>query len=146
MDIKKIKKCNDILEKAWVAVAKTPSKVKTLNWHGVEFEVWKTGMCFWTGIWFLIEDKKVYGLERSDLIGPSGDNFRNEYFKEKLKRTYDGEQNCFIEFCEFLARLKGFPNSKEFKLAGTALELEGDIVALYTRKYKKIFGKVKGKK
>jgi hypothetical protein len=129
------------LERTWAVIAKTPNKDHTLNWHGVNFEVWSTGMCFWTRIWFMLGGKKVYNLERSELTGPSGGNFRKEYFEGRLVRTYEGEQNCFIEFCNLLTSFASFPKSREFKMAGTALKLEGDVVLLYTKMYKKIFGK-----
>ena len=141
MDIKKIKECRKILDKGWKKVVNMPNKFKTFRWHGVRFEVWRATGCQWNRIYFLIGGRKVYDLKRAELIGPSGDNFRKEYFKGRLVRTYDGWQNCFIEFCELLACLKHFPNDKEFELAGKSLELEDEVTRLYIKVYKNIFGK-----
>lgn len=124
-------------------MANTPNKINKIGdfcWHGVEFEVWRTGFCRWGKIWFIFEGEIIYCLERDNLCGPSGDNLRKEYFFGKLERTYDGLQNCFIEFCNVLPK-ESFPEEAYFKNVGAALELEKEIIKKYTHFYKKIFRK-----
>lgn len=128
------------LEKAWKWIEDNLNKIKTLKWHGVKFEVWRAGFCHWNKILFVVGGKEVYALKKDKSTGLSGDNLRKEYFKRRLIRVYDGEQNCFIEFCELLACLKSFPGDKEFKSAGTSLGLDSVIMTLYAKMYKKIFG------
>ena len=133
------------LEKAWARIAKISRKIKTLRWRGVKFEVWRAGFCHWNKILFIVGGKEVYVLKKDKLTGPSGDNLRKEYFKGRLVRTYEGEQNCFIEFCEFLACFKSFPGDKEFESAGASLCLDDAATTLYAKMYNKIFGRQRRK-
>lgn len=138
--LKTLYKSLDGFNKIWT---ETPKKTESLEWHGVKFEVWRTGTCFWTKIWFIKNGDKIYLLERSNLTGPSGDNYRNEFFNGKKVRTYDGNQPCFFEFSSVLYEYKKevFPTKADFLLIGQCFKLEADIIQLYSNFYKKIFGK-----
>jgi hypothetical protein len=141
MDTETIRKCHKMLDKAWTKINNRLNKFKEFAWHEVKFEVWRAGFCHWNRIQFVFKKKVLYELKKDKLCGPSGDNIRKEYFKGRLVRTYDGCQNCFIEFCEALACLENFPSPEEFEEIGNYLKLEKEVIEKYTRMYKKLFKK-----
>jgi hypothetical protein len=135
-----IKYSDKILDKAWDGVVNALQKIKTIETHGVILEVWGASGCQWNRVLFIIDGQEVYDLKRMMLIGPSGDNFRQEYFKGKLARTYDGWQNCFVEFCGQLD-CNVFPKKEDFAQAAGILHLDANNADLYKKMYKEMFGR-----
>lgn len=131
---------NAILDKAWKGQVYTPTKLKTIETHGVALEVWRASGCQWNRVIFIINGQEIYDLKRMGLIGRSGDNFRQEYFMGKLVRTYDGWQNCFVEFCGQLD-CQVFPGEEDFTRAAEALKLSTNVAALYQIMYREMFEK-----
>jgi hypothetical protein len=135
-----IEHSNKVLDKAWDEMANALVKFRTIEIHGVTLGVWRASACRWNRILFIIDGQEVYDLKRDPLIGLSNDNFRHEFFKGKLVRTYDGWQNCFVEFCGQLD-CQIFPQEENFASAAISLQLSADIAALYQRMYKEMFKK-----
>jgi hypothetical protein len=139
MEPEKIKELHDLLDRVWKPWVEKGRKLGEFNWHNSIITVWGTGWCFWTKIWFEKDGKKFYELVRSELKGLSGDDLRNEFFGAKLVRTYDGDQKCFIEFCEILSQPDHFPEKEEFDEVGRLFKLESSVQKLYYDFYIKIF-------
>ncbi|MBU2028301.1 hypothetical protein KJ761_00200 [Patescibacteria group bacterium] len=135
-----IRHSNKILDEAWDKQVNTPTKFRTIEIHGKTLEVWRASGCQWNRVLFIINDQEVYNLKRMALIGPSGDNFRQEYFKGKLVRKYDGWQNCFVEFCGQLD-CQVFPKEEDFARAAESLKLSANVAGLYQVMYREMFEK-----
>lgn len=133
------------VDAAWAEIVNTPKLFKEFQRHGVTFEVWRARGCCWNEILFIFSGEVVYDLKRMNTIGSGGDNFRQEYFKDKLVRTYEGWQNCFVEFFEFNPLdHPEFPKKEEFESAAKSLCLSLDDARLYERMYFEMFGRKEG--
>ncbi len=110
--------------------------------NGRRFIVRSFGLCHWEKIIFFWPDgREFYRLKRSMAAWfKRGDDRtpREEFFYCKRRRRYLGPQNCFVEFCN-LAMKQDRPGNREFRAIGQALVIRKEVLALYTRFYRRHF-------
>jgi len=101
---------------------------------------------YWEEVWFAdLRGWKFYMLKRDLTEFKSIINdqcLRKEYFEYKIKRWYEGRQNCFIEFCNALVPFVTagvFPTEADFKEAAKKLNLPIETGRLYAYYYRKFF-------
>lgn len=114
----------------------TCSKVWELEILGRKITIERYGVCLWYRIRFLMGDEEGQReLYRLDLAEDY--ETRYEFFFGQKIREYVGDQSCFVEYIELMARLKRVPTPDEAK---TNLGINEKII----KKYQRIIGALRG--
>jgi hypothetical protein len=129
---------NRIMDEAREAQINTLQKIRDIEIQGVAMEIWRATGCEWNRITFVIGGQTVYDLKRVSLTGDGYANSRQEFFNGTIVRTYEGRQNCFVEFCGEIDRFE-FPSRENFAVAREALGLSSDVLVTYQTMYREMF-------
>ena len=111
--------------------------------HGKRCEVRTYGLCHWSKVVFLWKNgREFYKLTRNMKVWAGkndNDIYRREYFRGRLVRRYIGQQNCFVEFFEFLRAHSCRSTQKSFSRVAQQLGLDKKTADKYISYYQQCF-------
>jgi hypothetical protein len=115
------------------------------EWYKEEENAVFNGLSKWTSIVFkwVKNNQEFYRVERDpEEMKTKPDQFvtRREYFNGKLKRTYEGWENSFIEFIDLMDKHNTSPDQVDLGFYAMYMPLKMHERWLYTKYYLELFG------
>lgn len=93
----------------------------------------KWGFCYPHRIELIKEEKVVYRWDKEEYRRDKENQTRREYFFGRKKRTYEGDQFCFCEYCGIALRKKRVPTDRDIKN-----KLEHSVAEMYEHYLRRI--------
>lgn len=96
----------------------------------------KWGYCYSHRIELIKEEKVVYRWDKEESRRDKENQIRIEYFFGRKRRTYEGDQFCFCEYCDIALRKNRVPTAKDIwdKLERSVAEMYERYLRLIVQK------------